>query len=150
MRSSPRIVLTSVGSADNGDANGLARIVRLLAFLAVIGGFDDRRLILGWWLLAAPTTPRRRDGFHPERRQQFGFQFVEPLSVLGGDRDRLTKPKRVGLIKTFCPGARLALVGDEHDRPAGRANDAREGFIGRRHTGAGVKDKGDDVGFADR
>jgi hypothetical protein len=70
--------------------------------------------------------------------------------VLGGDRDRVAKPKRKRLCRTRLALSAFALVGDQHHRLAGLAHEVREGAILRRQARARIDDEHQRIGRLNR
>src|SRR3546814_16914283 len=71
-------------------------------------------------------------------------------SVLGGDRDRLAQPQRIGFAEPGFRCAALALVGDQGDRLAAATQPVGEVLVERRAAGARVEQQQRQVGLAKR
>src|SRR3546814_4910953 len=71
-------------------------------------------------------------------------------SVLGGDRDRLAQPQRIGFAEPGFRCAALALVGDQGDRLAAATQPVGEVLVERRDAGARVEQQQRQVGLAKR
>ena len=117
--------LAGVGAADEGDADRLVRLGRRL------GVGIERLFAFGLRLQrnhrAGALQLLLRSG---ERLVEIGHA----LAVLGGDRRRFAEAEPPGFEEAFIALLALALVGGEHDRLAGLAQQLREALVDRRHA----------------
>ena len=89
--------------------------------------------------LASTITPALALRLESQCRNNGLVQVADALAVLGGDGDRLAQAELERLVEAVGTGPPLAFVGDQDDRPAGAAHDARECRVGRHHAVACVQ-----------
>ena len=127
--------LAGVGPADHGHADRAGLVVRLDAALLVVAGAI--RATLG-------------DRLQAERGQDGRDQFADTLAMLGRYGDRLAETEPERLVEPVGARAPLALVGNQHDRPARGTHRLGEGRVGRHHAVTRIEHEQHDVGLADR
>ena len=130
---------TGIGTAQNGDPQGLVRVILkwllrveigvfLVFFHRIIGRFIGRAM--------------RRHGVAYLR-----VKLVRAVAVLGRQRNRITQPQTIGLIQACFRRPALAFIGGQQHRHIGLAQQPRKQLIFRQDADTRIGQHQHHIGF---